>query len=100
MHSLIYFCTALFALLANTKAEAHTNDRPAIVFVPGAFHQAKVFDLVINDLKKAGYDNLNAVDLPSVGQVVGRERDAQAVRAAVEEQRQSGRDVLVVGNSA
>jgi hypothetical protein len=96
MLSYIHLAVTFLALMPITNAAA---DRPAIIFVPGAFHRAKVYDQVISHLTPSGYDHLEAIDLPSVGQVVGRDRDIEAVRAAIVEQIDAGRDVLLVGNS-
>ncbi|KAF2788014.1 alpha/beta-hydrolase, partial [Melanomma pulvis-pyrius CBS 109.77] len=72
---------------------------PAIVLVPGAFHQASVYDKVIRILHRDHYDDTTAISLPSVGSLAGREPDIEATRHVVIKKLSAGKDVLLVGNS-
>jgi pimeloyl-ACP methyl ester carboxylesterase len=80
-------------------AGAAAQDRPAIILVPGAFHQPLVFDKIIPILREANYKDIYAIDLPSVGEVVGRDRDVAAVRSVLDKELGKGHNVLLVGNS-
>ncbi|KAF2704246.1 hypothetical protein K504DRAFT_494986 [Pleomassaria siparia CBS 279.74] len=87
-----------FAFFGLTGA-IQQNGNPAIILVPGAFHQASIYDKVISILHEDGYSDTTAVNLPSVGSVVGREPDIEAVRSLLLQKLTQGIDVLLVGNS-
>lgn len=57
-----------------------SSKKPAVIMVPGAFHSPQAFEKVVSGLSKADYTFLDAVALPSVGHVVGRDADTKAVR--------------------
>ncbi|KAF1970416.1 alpha/beta-hydrolase [Bimuria novae-zelandiae CBS 107.79] len=76
-----------------------TPVKPAVVMVPGAFHSPEFFVKVIKHLDQANYKYLDAVALPSVGHIVGRQPDIDAVKAAMNKHLKAGRDVVLVGNS-
>lgn len=67
--------------------------------VPGAFHSSSVFEKVIAILRQANYHHVDALDLRSVGHLVGRQRDIQPVVDALHRHINDGRDVVLVGNS-
>ena len=109
---------ALSACLDGAKAAAlHPPTKPAVVMVPGAFHVPQVFEKVIRRLRQDDYKFLDAVALPSVGHLVGRQADTNAVTKALcqfaenrllrtcadllatDKHLNAGRDVVLVGNS-
>lgn len=94
--NILLLSVTTFSLFVGTGA---TVDAPAIVLVPGAFHQAAVYEKVIRILHRDHYDDITAIDLPSVGAVVGREPDIEATRRVVVKKLRDGKDVLLVGNS-
>jgi hypothetical protein len=57
--------------------------KPAVIMVPGAFHLPQVFDKVKRQLSRANYKFLDTVALPSVGHVVGRQADIEAVKSVL-----------------
>ncbi|KAL5395877.1 hypothetical protein PMIN06_004353 [Paraphaeosphaeria minitans] len=79
-------------------AEAYPNN-PAIIMVPGAFHSPQVFYKVKRQLSQVNYKFLDPVALPSVGHVVGRQSDIDAVKSVLYQHLNAGRDVVLVGNS-
>jgi pimeloyl-ACP methyl ester carboxylesterase len=87
---------AAFSLLAGTGA---TRDDPAVLFVPGAFHQTTVYEKVIASLHRDDYRDLTAIELPSLGALAGRDADIAAVRRILTHKLEHGKDVLLVGNS-
>lgn len=77
-----------------------------IIFVPGAWHTTKSYDIVIKKLEQAGYPGeLVRVELPSVGPQPGDpvmysiRPDVQAVEKAIAEQVDKGTPVLLVAHS-
>ncbi|KAI6806154.1 hypothetical protein KC332_g13244 [Hortaea werneckii] len=76
-------------------------DKPVIVIVPGAWHQAIHYQLLADQLQQAGYD-VHALTLPCTGdspkQDVWKD-DIAHIRATVEQASNSGRDVVVVMHS-
>jgi len=76
-----------------------TRDNPAVLFVPGAFHQAIVYEKVIASLYRDDYRDLIAIELPSVGSLAGRDADVAIVRRIITQKLEGGKDVLLVGNS-
>ncbi|KAF2175495.1 alpha/beta-hydrolase, partial [Zopfia rhizophila CBS 207.26] len=73
---------------------------PTIVLVPGAFHQPTIYDKVSENLRQAGYRRINAIPLPSVGNVLtSRQPDIDAVRSVVGKELRLGNDVVLVGHS-
>lgn len=73
----------LFACLNLGLAVDARSDKPAVIMVPGAFHLPLVFEQVKHQLARAEYEFLDAVALPSVGQVVGRPADTEAVKSVL-----------------
>lgn len=99
--SLTTLILALFSLFQTGFALA-IADKPAIIFVPGAFHGPAVFDEVKHQLSTVGYTELHAIELPSVGYMaagVDRRPDIKAVQKAIREQLDKGKDIVLVGNS-
>ena len=91
------FCV-LFA--AGKASKQEYDSHPAILLVPGAFHQPSIYHEVVQLLKHAGYDDrVEAIGLPSVGSLAGRDADVNAVVAAMKKHFDRGRDVVLVGNS-
>lgn len=91
------FCV-LFA--AGKAAKQEYDSHPAILLVPGAFHQPSIYHEVVQLLKHAGYDDrVEAIGLPSVGSLAGRDADVNVVVAAMKKHFDRGRDVVLVGNS-
>ncbi|KAF2660618.1 alpha/beta-hydrolase [Lophiostoma macrostomum CBS 122681] len=88
-----------FSLLPRDVAATAATDKPVIIMVPGAFHPATVYTKVIEELEKSGYDRSVAIPLPSVGELVSRQQDIEAVRSVLRETLWKGRDVVLVGNS-
>jgi pimeloyl-ACP methyl ester carboxylesterase len=87
------------SLVTATAAAVAAEDRAAVILVPGGFHSPTVYQKVIAELYTAGYDSIGAVSLPSVGELVGRERDIDAVRSVLHDQLRNGRNVIIVGHS-
>ena len=87
---LLLFCSVIAA------------SKPALILVPGAFHRASVYDAVKSQLGEAGYDRIDAVNLPSLGYEAGdieRTADVQAVTNLLSKRLETGSDVILVGNS-
>ena len=77
----VLFSFFLYASLHGAlTAAVPASKKPAVVLVPGAFHSPRVYERVTSRLSKAGYTFLDAVALPSVGHVVGRQADTDAVK--------------------
>ncbi|KAL1602736.1 hypothetical protein SLS60_006157 [Paraconiothyrium brasiliense] len=91
-------CSLCAFLNVGLAADARSN-KPAVVMVPGAFHSPQVFGKVTHQLAQADYEFLNAVALPSVGHLVERQADIDAVKSVLYEHLNAGRDVILVGNS-
>ncbi|KAJ9638507.1 hypothetical protein H2204_004277 [Knufia peltigerae] len=75
--------------------------KPAIVLVPGAWHKPQHYKKVINGLLKLSYDAVG-VSLPSVDAKPATpswEKDAAAVREAVLQKLDAGKDVITIGHS-
>ena len=66
----------LFCMLVRARPSL----KPAVILVPGAFHGPRAFDKVVGRLASAGYRFVDAVALPSVGRLVGRQADVDAVK--------------------
>jgi thioesterase domain-containing protein len=74
---------------------------PSIVIVPGAWHRPAHFQGLIDELAKVNYDAVG-VTLPSVDSnppLASWEQDAQAVREAIMERLDAGKDVIVLAHS-
>ena len=87
---LLVFCSVLDA------------NKPAVILIPGAFHRASVYDVVKHQLGDAGYDQIDAVDLPSLGHEaknVERTADVEVVTTLLSKRLKTGADVILVGNS-
>ncbi len=80
-----------------------SQDKPNVVFVPGAWHDSNVYSLLLPSLQQAGYRSF-MVNLPSVGAEppsTSISEDITAVRSKVQEaiDDRGGSDVLVVLHS-
>ncbi|KAG8899412.1 hypothetical protein FRC01_010559 [Tulasnella sp. 417] len=78
-----------------------SQTKPTIVFVPGAWHEPHVFDLVASILKSQGYKTV-AVSLPSVGAsppLDDFQPDVAAVRDAIVSCVEAGSEVVVFAHS-
>lgn len=87
---LLIFCSAIDA------------SKPALILIPGAFHRASVYEIVKSQLSDAGYDQIDAVDLPSLGyeaKNVERTADVEIVTDLISKRLRTGSDVILVGNS-
>lgn len=74
------------ALVQGGRAgEARPPSKPAVILVPGAFHTPGVFYKVADRLAGAGYSFIDAVALPSAGQLVDRQADVDAVKKVLRE---------------
>lgn len=73
---LFSFLVCLFCMLVRARPSL----KPAVILVPGAFHGPRAFDKVVGRLASAGYHFVDAVALPSAGQLVGRQADVDAVK--------------------
>ncbi|KAK7180645.1 hypothetical protein DPSP01_014042 [Paraphaeosphaeria sporulosa] len=89
----VFVCAFLDVILA---ADVRSSN-PAIIMVPGAFHSPQVFDKVKHQLSQDKF--LDPIALPSVGHVVGRQPDIEAVKSVLYKHLNAGRDVVLVGNS-
>ncbi|KAJ4348428.1 uncharacterized protein N0V89_009802 [Didymosphaeria variabile] len=96
--TLLISCSLCAFLNLGLAADARSN-KPAVVMVPGAFHSPEVFGKVTRQLAQADYEFLDAVALPSVGHLVGRQADTNAVKSVLYKHLNAGRDVVLVGNS-
>ncbi|RMZ80862.1 hypothetical protein DV737_g2777, partial [Chaetothyriales sp. CBS 132003] len=77
------------------------STKPAIVFVPGAWHSPDGFKLVMDSLEAAGYET-KGVHLPSVGASVplkSFDPDVEAIQAAIKDFADQGKDVVLVVHS-
>lgn len=77
-----------------------------IIFVPGAWHQTKTYEIVIDKLRQADYPGeIVCVELPSVGPkandpvMFSNKPDIQAIEKAIAEQVEKGVPVLLVAHS-
>ena len=87
---LLVFCSAIDA------------SKPALILIPGAFHRASVYDVVKSQLGDVGYDQIDAVDLPSLGYEaadIERTADVEVVANLLLKRLKTGSDVILVGNS-
>ncbi|KAK5172690.1 uncharacterized protein LTR77_002810 [Saxophila tyrrhenica] len=76
--------------------------KPAIVFVPGAWHKVAQYSLVTLRLEQAGYE-VHGVDYPSTGPNPTHETfdpDVEKISGVIESLADQGRDVLVAVHSA
>jgi pimeloyl-ACP methyl ester carboxylesterase len=92
---ILTLCSAIGSSLAATA-------KPALILVPGAFHRASVYDEVKAQLGDVGYERVDAIDLPSVGEDVAdveRIADTNTVTGLLETRLSNGEDVILVGNS-
>ncbi|RMZ88208.1 hypothetical protein DV736_g4567, partial [Chaetothyriales sp. CBS 134916] len=77
------------------------STKPAIVFVPGAWHSPDGFKLVMDSLEAAGYKT-KGVHLPSVGasvQLKDFNPDVESIQAAIRDFADQGEDVMLVVHS-
>lgn len=76
------------------------SQKPTLVFVPGAWHSAIVWDKVISLLEPQGY-NCIVVTLPTTMSDPSKSfgDDFQAVRDVIKSQTSQGKDVVVVVHS-
>lgn len=75
--------------------------KPALIFLPGAWHNPEIFDTVIAKLSAHGY-NSTALPLQAVIQkpaVKDLQPDIDALRSTVLKEADAGNDVMVVGHS-
>lgn len=75
--------------------------KPHIVLIPGAWHTAACYDLIIPLLEEAGYAT-TALTLPSVGAeppVTSTDEDAVFIHSAVSDLADAGKDVVIVMHS-
>lgn len=75
--------------------------KPTIVLVPGAWHTAKCYDILVPHLQDAGYAAL-ALTLPSVGgnpPVQSIDPDVDHIRKNIQPLLDAGKDVVVVMHS-
>lgn len=75
--------------------------KPTIVLVPGAWHPASCYDILLPYLQNAGYETL-ALTLPSVSAdppVPSIDPDVEHIRNNVEPLLQQGKDVVAVFHS-
>ena len=73
----------------------------SFVLVPGAWHSPAAFDSLANILRTRGF-GAHGVTLPSVGSSSPRKQvgdDADSIRAAIEEEVEAGKDVVMVFHS-
>jgi pimeloyl-ACP methyl ester carboxylesterase len=78
-----------------------STTKPAIVFVPGAWHIPDTFHLVIAELQAAGYET-KGVNLASVGAETPLEDfrpDVEAVQQVLKPLADEGKDILLVVHS-
>ncbi|KAF2259986.1 alpha/beta-hydrolase [Lojkania enalia] len=76
-----------------------THGCATIILVPGAFHPASIYHEVSEQLRELHYSRVFLVDLPSVGAVVGRKQDIEAIRSILGKELLAGHNVLLVGHS-
>jgi pimeloyl-ACP methyl ester carboxylesterase len=91
-----------FSLLLFIFCSAINASKPALILIPGAFHRASVYDVVKSQLGDLGYDQIDAVDLPSLGYEAGdveRTADVEVVTNLLSKRLETGSDVILVGNS-
>lgn len=75
--------------------------KPTIVLVPGAWHTAKCYDILVPHLQDAGYAAL-ALTLPSVGAsppTQSLDPDVDHIRKNIQPLLDAGKDVVVVMHS-
>jgi pimeloyl-ACP methyl ester carboxylesterase len=103
MNPFISFSLLFMSLFTPTLSEpTHPTQKPSILLIPAAFSPASVYDLVAAQLSAAGYDDVLAIDLPSVGARaahVDRTPDIKVVQTALAKRLLKGRNVVLVGNS-
>ncbi|KAF2011764.1 alpha/beta-hydrolase [Aaosphaeria arxii CBS 175.79] len=77
-----------------------TSWKPTIILVPGSFHRSIVYNEVVSGLRRAQFNRIYPIDLPSNGNDIhDREPDINAVRKPLERALAAGQDVVLVGNS-
>ena len=87
-----YFAAIIFTI---------TMSKPTFLFCPGAWHTTDFFDKIIAILKPLGYRCIT-VPMPSVGSVPatkGIDEDIAAIRTAVLEEVEAGREVVINAHS-
>lgn len=75
--------------------------KPTVILIPGAWHSADCYDILLPHLKAAGYDSL-PLTLPSVGAdpaLQSLEPDVQHIRDNIEPLLARSKDVVVVMHS-
>lgn len=74
---------------------------PTLVFIPGAWHRATCYDLIIDLLQEKHGIKCTAVTLPSTTGDPSKtlKDDLDAARKAVSDETNSGRDVVVIAHS-
>ncbi|KAF2868914.1 Alpha/Beta hydrolase protein [Massariosphaeria phaeospora] len=98
-HGFAPLVTAFFALYDGADASPTIKAKPDMILVHGAFHQPSCYVKVVALLKAAHYTDISVPDLPSVGNLVDRRPDIEAVRRTLLHRLDQGRDVVLVGNS-
>ncbi|KAF3033823.1 hypothetical protein E8E12_004388 [Didymella heteroderae] len=76
--------------------------KQVLILVPGAFHRASVYDEVKAQLVDLGFEHIDAVDMPSVGNNVAdveQTADVNVVNGLLEARLSNGQDIILVGNS-
>jgi alpha-beta hydrolase superfamily lysophospholipase len=100
--SLTLLLTTLLGFFVRSSALPASDNKPAVILVPGAFHKAAVYSHVTALLTQAGYTT-DAVDFPSIGghaaQVLDRTLDIDAVKSAINARLSEQKDIILVGNS-
>ena len=76
--------------------------KPALVFCPGAWYPANVFDSVIEKLRGLGYSDCTTIAFPAIHratEVKSLEEDIKAVKQAVVPRIEGGQEVVVIIHS-
>ncbi|KAF3049974.1 hypothetical protein E8E11_006219 [Didymella keratinophila] len=92
----------VLALCSTIASSLAATAKLTLILVPGAFHIASVYDEIITQLGSVGYEHVDTVDLPSVGDNVAdveRTADTNIVIDLLETRLNNGEDVILVGNS-
>lgn len=75
--------------------------KPTIVLIPGAWHSADCYDILLPHLQRAGYETL-PLTLPSVGAdpaIQSLDSDVQLIRENITRLISDGKDVVLVMHS-
>lgn len=97
-----HFLVQVIALSFTVACSLAATAKPALILVPGAFHQPSVYDEVKAQFSGAGYERVDAVDLPSVDNDIAdveRTADTSIVTELLETRLSNDEDVILVGNS-